>query len=192
MVRVGLRGCFVPFDKNACRNADFIAVEGDADSEEDNGQPWGQTKLLEQRILDDKLLDVAIDGDTPGMPTLIPRTVQILIPYWSQPKPAGAKSLVRVDFKLFHFCTTTDVKAELLLLKQREPSVYKCVPKADDAGRDAIRAYDYTLEVHFFPSTWFDLLNAFEFTAILCIDFFLCWSSYSYRRIYFLGECTAC
>ena len=103
--------------KTPVENADFIAVEGDADAEEDNGQPWGQTKLLEQRILDDKLLDVAIDGDTPGMVTLIPRTVQILIPYWSQPNPAGAKSLVRVDFKLFHFCTTTDVKAELIVVE---------------------------------------------------------------------------
>ena len=72
-------------------NAEFIAVEGDADAEEDNGQPWGQTDALEQRILDDQILDVAIDGDTPGMVTLIPRTVQILIPYWSQPNRWGKK-----------------------------------------------------------------------------------------------------
>ena len=78
--------------KMPVENAEFIAVE-DADSEEDNGQPWGQTLKLQERIDKDLLLDVAIDGDTPGMLTLIPRTVQILIPYWSQPDPAGAKSL---------------------------------------------------------------------------------------------------
>merc|ERR1711871_319992 len=153
-------------------NANFIAVEGAEDDEEDTGQPWGQTEWLQANLANDQILTVAIDGDTPGLITLIPRTVQILIPYYQVTRKE--KSLVRVEFKLFHFCTVTDAKAELILLKQREPAVYSCIAKADEAGRDGIKAYDYTLEVHFFPSTWFDLLNAFQFGGIIyALTFFL-------------------
>ena len=87
--------------KTPVENTEFIAVEGDADAEEDNGQPWGQTKVLEQRILDDKLLEVAIDGDTPGMVTLIPERSKYLYRTGAN-RTSWGKKQVRVDFKLFH------------------------------------------------------------------------------------------
>ena len=73
---------------------------------------------------------------------------------------------------MFHFCTVTDVEADKEVLRLSTPAIYQCYDKSDSAGRDGMRSYDYVLEIHYFPMNWFDLLNAFEFTALIYIFIF--------------------
>ena len=63
-------------------NADFIGVEKPDATEEEGAMPWGQNEYIGDLIESQQLVEVAINGDTPGLITLIPRTVQIIIPYF--------------------------------------------------------------------------------------------------------------
>ena len=68
-----------------------------------------------------------------------------------------------------------EVKAEKELMMARSPPVYSCINKldSDGSGRDGRTAYDYVIEVHYFPMVWFDLLNSFEFEWEIYLIVFL-------------------
>ena len=61
-------------------------------TEEEGAMPWGQNEHIGNLIEAEGLVEVAINGDTPGLITLIPRTVQIIIPYFQMSE--YAKSIV--------------------------------------------------------------------------------------------------
>ena len=181
-------------------NANFVEVPAENPEDPDSeNQRWGQNEFI-AGLLDsagDELINVEVDGDTPGMLTLIPRTVRIVIPYYQKSClsadpldncnvdragdeidsdfPIHTKSLVSAKLSLFHFCTVSEVKAEKQLMMARSPPVYSCINKldSDGSGRDGRTAYDYVIEVHYFPMVWFDLLNSFEFEWEIYLIVFL-------------------
>lgn len=158
------------------KNEDFVEVPPEnPEDPESLPQRWGQNDYI-VNLLDnagDFLVNVEIDGDTPGLLTLIPRSVRLIIPYYQNTRET--KSLVSVQLSLYHFCTVTEVLAEKELMMSRSPPVYQCISKldSDGSGRDGITSYDYVLEVHYYPMVWYDLLNQFEFEADVYIIAFL-------------------
>jgi len=136
---------------------------------------WGRGETVRKKLGTYHLVDVTIGAlnGTSGNVNAIPRRIQMTITYYQQLQ--GLKTLVAVNLEYVTVCTTIkDVSLGgdpnlLDYFSQLNPPVYPCDV---DINGDLL-SRDYVLEVNFYPLTWFELLNFFQFGMIIYIIFYI-------------------
>ena len=118
--------------------------------DEGSGQ-WGRTPALRELLGSDNLIPVEVEEGNASSTLLVPRHVELQMNYYQRTKKR--KSLVSATLKFMDKCTISESQTEIESLAALDPPILPC--SADD--------YDYVLSFRWFPLSWLDLMNNFEF-----------------------------
>mmetsp|Transcript_751 Transcript_751/g.1598 ORF Transcript_751/g.1598 Transcript_751/m.1598 type:complete len:1761 (+) Transcript_751:28-5310(+) len=131
---------------------------------------WGRRAAINELRNGYLLVDVSVHSEATGMKNCIPRQVRFRIEYYQQEK--GLKTLVSADMIYNNLCTTVkpeEFGGNAAILTSMSNYGYEPCP-VDIKGN--LKDYDYRLEFEFYALNWAELLNKFEFQAIVYIMFF--------------------
>ena len=124
---------------------------------------WGRGPVISSMLGTDTLLPVTIEEEFGSEPFMVPRIVKLEIGYYQLSQ--YEKRLVEGKVSYMEGCTVSDVEAELAIFALRQPPVYPC--------ESAYKDYNYTLEFSLAPLGYVDLLNKFQFSALVYLAFFI-------------------
>ncbi|CAM9682036.1 unnamed protein product, partial [Discosporangium mesarthrocarpum] len=133
---------------------------------------WGRSSTIENLVGTHNFVPVEVSEDYPGDENTKPQHVKLTINYYQMKR--GTKRMVDMYFEFSDLCTTIPPEqyggntAILDNFAAQNPAIFPC--EVDINGD--LKDYGYTLEVHYQPLTWMDLLNSFEFDYMLYMVFF--------------------